>query len=314
MILLAGIPTEPPVYLAIEAAQECGIPYVVFNQRQAHLYQLSLKIRDNVFKARLNIDGTDHELEQMQGAYVRLMDQHALPELNSKTFERISDSGAYKLNLVHRQFSQWMNITGIRILNPPGAMLSNMSKPYQAQMITPCGFYTPATCITNSAEAVLKFKKEKQNIIYKSTSAARSIVKELEGTAMGDLQKIRYLPTQFQEKLQGENIRVHVVGDVLFATAIHSNIVDYRYAEQEDGVTELSPTVLPVAVEKKCFNLAKQLQLPFCGIDLFRTNKGEYYCFEVNPSPGYSYYEKSTGQKISHAIVNYLAWGTAKKI
>jgi hypothetical protein len=30
-------------------------------------------------------------------------------------------------------------------------------------------------------------------------------------------------------------------------------------------------------------------------------------CFEVNPSPGFSYYEGHTGQPISAAIARYLA-------
>ena len=312
MILIAGIPTEPPVQLAIESAQEEGIPYVVFNQRQAHHYQLSLKIMNNKFIGKVHIDGVNYELEKFKGAYVRMMDHRSLPELSQKMFCRISDLSIEKLDLIHRQFLQWMNITNIRILNAPGSMLSNISKPYQAQLITHFGFFTPVTCISNSVEAVLRFKKEKQHIIYKSISSIRSIVQELQEDSVEHLKNIRYLPTQFQEKLQGENIRVHVVGDILFATAIKTSTVDYRYAGLEDGFTELVEKKLPLTIEKKCFNLAKELHLPFCGIDLFLTDTGEYYCFEVNPSPGYSYYQMNTEQKISSAIVKWLEFGTAK--
>ena len=38
-----------------------------------------------------------------------------------------------------------------------------------------------------------------------------------------------------------------------------------------------------------------------------RTSRGEYYCFEVNPSPAYSYFEEETSQPISRAVVDYLA-------
>jgi len=123
---------------------------------------------------------------------------------------------------------------------------------------------------------------------------------------------VKYLPTQFQKKLRGHNIRVHVVGDVLFATKAESEVVDYRYARREEKEVKLTSFKLPSIVQKNCFRLAKELNLMFCGIDLFLTSRGEYYCFEVNPSPGYSYYQQQAGQNIADAIVKWLEYGTAK--
>jgi hypothetical protein len=34
------------------------------------------------------------------------------------------------------------------------------------------------------------------------------------------------------------------------------------------------------------------------------------FCFEVNPSPGYSYFEANTGQPIARAVARYLAGKT----
>jgi len=48
--------------------------------------------------------------------------------------------------------------------------------------------------------------------------------------------------------------------------------------------------------------------LGFAGIDLRRTPDGELICFEVNPSPAFSYYEAQTGQPIAEALAAYLAW------
>jgi glutathione synthase/RimK-type ligase-like ATP-grasp enzyme len=98
----------------------------------------------------------------------------------------------------------------------------------------------------------------------------------------------------------------------LFATEIRSEAIDYRYASHEDQDVEMVPIELPPTIEARCFALAKQLNLPLCGIDLKLTPQGEYYCFEVNPSPGYSYFQENSGQNIAQAIVNYLAFGTAR--
>jgi hypothetical protein len=32
----------------------------------------------------------------------------------------------------------------------------------------------------------------------------------------------------------------------------------------------------------------------------------EYYCFEINPSPGFIFYERMTGQPISEAVAHIL--------
>jgi hypothetical protein len=37
------------------------------------------------------------------------------------------------------------------------------------------------------------------------------------------------------------------------------------------------------------------------------TPDDEVYCFEVNPSPAFSYYEGNTGQPISRAVARHLA-------
>jgi glutathione synthase/RimK-type ligase-like ATP-grasp enzyme len=49
------------------------------------------------------------------------------------------------------------------------------------------------------------------------------------------------------------------------------------------------------------------LGLAFSGIDLRIAPDRSVYCFEVNPSPVYSYYESHTGQAISLALARYVA-------
>jgi len=38
------------------------------------------------------------------------------------------------------------------------------------------------------------------------------------------------------------------------------------------------------------------------GVDLRRTPDDQYYCFEINPSPGFIFYERAAGQPISEAV------------
>ena len=157
-----------------------------------------------------------------------------------------------------------------------------------------------------------QFQQQYKPQIFKSISSVRSIVREFTTADEKLLDKIQYLPTQFQQKLEGMNIRVHVVGDVLFATKIETEVTDYRYARRENKTASLTAYKLPKKIEECCFQLSKDLDLTLCGIDLFQTSENEYYCFEVNPSPGYSYFQHNTGQDISGAIAKWLYRGTAK--
>jgi glutathione synthase/RimK-type ligase-like ATP-grasp enzyme len=56
-----------------------------------------------------------------------------------------------------------------------------------------------------------------------------------------------------------------------------------------------------------CVSLSSSLDLPVSGIDLKITPDNQVYCFEINPSPAFSYYEYETGQPIAENIAKYLA-------
>ncbi|HEY3477005.1 MAG TPA: hypothetical protein VGK56_20470, partial [Anaerolineales bacterium] len=121
------------------------------------------------------------------------------------------------------------------------------------------------------------------------------------------LQHIRWCPTQFQVYVEGTNVRVHVVGTKVFATMIVTEATDYRYASQSGSHTELRTVELDDDLAERCVRLAHALKLPFAGIDLKITPDDQVYCFEVNPSPGFSYYEHHTQQPIAQAVALFLA-------
>jgi len=193
------------------------------------------------------------------------------------------------------------------VANKPAPMASNNSKPYQAQIIRKFGLQIPDTTITNDAEEAAAFISKYNSAIYKSISGTRSIVKHIDENALKRLNKILYCPVQFQECVTGTNVRVHVVNETAIATKINSDAVDYRYAHAENKHAELESFTLNPLIADKCIQLSKALELSFTGIDLMLTDDGRTICFEVNPSPGYSYYEANTGQLISHALAYYLS-------
>lgn len=311
MILFCGIPTEPPLRLAIEAAEEAGTPHLVFNQREAHFCDLSFDLKGGSVSGRLRHRETDYPLEDFAGVYTRLTDWKTLPENRPVRGAAPDAAQVGRSRVVHEALAEWLELAECPVLNRVRAMASNASKPYQAQLIAREGLLVPPTLVTNDPAEALRFAREHGRVIYKSVSSVRSIVRELTPSDHGRLERLRDLPTQFQALIPGTNVRVHVVGGEVFASRIETESVDYRYATRDGEDLRMLPAELPPEVRLKCVRLSEALDLPLCGIDLKVTPGGEWYCFEVNPSPAYSYYEENTGQPISRAVVAHLARGRA---
>ncbi|HEU4434264.1 MAG TPA: hypothetical protein VFR51_12860 [Pyrinomonadaceae bacterium] len=305
MILLCGIPTETPFALVREALDYNGARYVVLNQRKFSTMKMSLEISGGKPSGKLQLNGDSYSIDEFTGVFTRLMDYHHLPELKDEPV----DSPQLKFcgNLFDT-LTRWAEISTARVVNRVAPMGSNFSKPFQAQLIKRYGFEVPETLITNDPDLVRAFRARHGRVIYKSISGVRSIVQTLSDDDMTRIDNIRWCPTQFQAFVEGTNVRVHTVGEKVFATAIKTHATDYRYAHRQSGDhAALRPVDLSDDLAEMCVNLSTGLGLAFAGIDLKITPENYVYCFEVNPSPAFSYYESQTGQPISRAVADYLS-------
>lgn len=307
MILLCGIPSESPMALVREQLDEIGARYVFFNQRQFALAGVDFEIAAGQLSGRLRLNGDSYPLEEFSAVFPRMMDDRFLPELEGEAQDSAKRRACRAL---HDTLMRWTEITPARVVNRAAAMGSNFSKPYQAQLIRRYGFEIPATLITNDPELALAFRERHRRVIYKSISGVRSIVHTLEDKDARRLNLIRLCPTQFQEFVEGTNVRVHTIGQKVFPTAINTDATDYRYAHRQTGdAANLREVEIADWLAERCLNLARGLGLAFAGIDLKVTPDQRVFCFEVNPSPAFSYYESHTGQPIARAVAEYLAGG-----
>jgi glutathione synthase/RimK-type ligase-like ATP-grasp enzyme len=277
----------------------------MFNQRKFDDYRMSYDIVDGQIGGLLELDDIGHRLDSIGGVFERLMDDRLLPELRAED----SDSPrARRCRALHETLIRWSEVAPALVMNRAGPSATNMSKPFQAQRILGHGFLVPDTLITTDPELVIDFRSKHRRLIYKSISGVRSIVHELVDDDLDRLDRIRWCPTQFQQMVEGTELRVHVVVEEVYAAAIESDAVDYRYAADQVGRSaRLRKVALSDNLAGKCVDLARDLGLALAGIDLKVTGEGEVYCFEVNPSPAYSYFEAHTGLPIADAIAGQLA-------
>lgn len=305
MILLLGVPTEAPIIAVARGLRDENVSYVLFNQRSALNTEMSLHLRSGFVEGSLSIEGRRFDLNAFTGVYARLTDFSVLPEVERL---RADDQERVRVHRLYESLYLWLDHTAGRVVNRPSATLSNGSKPYQAQLIESAGLATPPTLITNDPRSVRAFAAKHGKIIYKSISGVRSIVQQFDKSAASRLERIGWCPTQFQAFIPGDDVRVHVIGRQVFATAIRSACTDYRYASRQGAdPAELSAMDLDPETSETCRRLAVALGLAFAGIDLKITPNGKVYCFEVNPCPAFTYYEDNTGQPIARAVARWLA-------
>jgi hypothetical protein len=304
VILLCGVPSEQPLALVQQRLHELEAPFVVLDQRNVDDTDLEFKVSDSGVTGELNIGSSRYALEEFSGVYTRLMaSDSGMPA----DISEVDAPRQLHCHSVYDTLLAWIEISPAKIVNRCSAMGSNFSKPYQTQLIQAQGFNIPETLITNDPDLVREFWRKHKQVIYKSISSVRSIVHILREEDLERLEYILWCPTQFQAFIDGTNVRVHTIGQSVYASAIVTDAIDYRYAYRQRSNIEMHGIDLPRDVAERCVRLAATLELPFAGIDLIVTAQNAVYCLEVNPSPAYSYYERQTGQPISRTLALYLS-------
>jgi len=126
----------------------------------------------------------------------------------------------------------------------------------------------------------------------------------MEARDLSRLDSLRWSPVLFQHRIEGPDIRIHVVDSRVFAEQIVAPVVDYRNAR---GKNLYAPAFVPPRISAACLQIAEGANQPLMGIDFKIEEKtGEWYFLEANSMPCYQAYDKRADGKISEAISDYL--------
>jgi glutathione synthase/RimK-type ligase-like ATP-grasp enzyme len=304
VILLWGLPGDSPLRAVREALRRHQHDGVVFlSQHDVLQTDLDLTVGSSI-DGRLRARGRTVKFGSIHAAYLRPYDTRRILDLAGTD---PTDPAWFRAIATDDMLLSWADITPALAVNRPKAMAPNGSKPYQAAWIRTHGFRVPATLLTTHPAAVLEFRDQYHRVVYKSISGVRSIVSRLADADLERLDDVMWCPTQFQEFILGTDYRVHVVGGRVFACRVTSNADDYRYGARSGSNPTIEACHLPADVEERCVALSRDMGLTVSGLDLRQTPEGAWYCFEVNPSPGFTYFEDATGQAIADAIADLLA-------
>lgn len=213
--------------------------------------------------------------------------------------------------------SLWNALEG-RWLNSPFAILRAEDKPRQLSEALKIGFAIPETLVTNAFESAHAFvavggaigKPLRHALVERGPTGEVLFTSRLAALETDDRAAVAAAPVIYQREIaKACDLRVTVIGDRLFATAIHSQSdqeteVDWRRGSRVDLPHEV--VELPADVAARCLALTHALDLRYGAIDLIRDSAGKYWFLEINPNGQWAWIERRTGAPLSAAIVDTL--------
>lgn len=213
----------------------------------------------------------------------------------------------------HEAFAGALALLQTTWVNPPHIDERAHHKPLQLATAVRVGLSVPRTLITNDPDEAHRFiaKVGPTHTIYKTFLATEEHWREtrvLREEELEMLESVRLAPVIFQERIAAEaDIRVTIVGDEMFATAIRADLhgysVDYR---MDMEAATFMPTNLPTHIAEQLRALMQSLGIIYGAADLLRTAEGEYVFLEVNPAGEWRFVEERSAQPITAAMADLL--------
>ena len=174
----------------------------------------------------------------------------------------------------------------------PSGQSTNWCKPYHAfslaSKVNKISF--PSTRLTNG-------NLLQDGVVIKNCSALPSYVFSSDEVEF-DLSKSSHIR---QQKVDGLEVRVHVVDDECFSALIVASALDYR----RSGEFDIRECEIDADVSDELQRLSRFEGLRFAGIDMI-FDGCRAYLIEINPMPGYHTFDVARGNPISMALYSAL--------
>jgi glutathione synthase/RimK-type ligase-like ATP-grasp enzyme len=255
------------------------------------------------------LNGIDIDLANVRAVWYRRPQPFVLSPGLSRPSHR-----QFAYNESHEAIAGLWQMLDVFWMNHPTRDEVAARKAYQLSVARSCGLEIPPTLISNDPSEVRRFLAERgsKDTIYKAFSATQQEWREtrlVRDEELAVLDQVRHAPVIFQEYVPARfDVRVTVVGDRIFAAAIHSQdtqyLVDFRI---DMNRAKVEPHDLPTDVATRLAEFMQRLGLVYGAIDMRLTPDGRYVFLEVNPAGQWLFIEGRTGQRISAAVAETLA-------
>lgn len=279
-IAIFGKPDDPQSLAAAEAVQAEGgsaaVVPVALEERQAPEVAFG--------RGGLRWGGVD--FSSVESMYIRAMAPNTLPFLPPVL--NATSQSEWRTRYVREQeyqsfaysFFEELRAQGKLVVNPFTAYTHHNAKAQFYERLRAEGFDVPRTLTTNAPEQARAFARAVGEVVIKPGLGVGS-TRKLRADQLEGLEACARCPVMLQEFIQGQILRLHVVGGtVVLALKILGEAIDSR---TETRGFEYYP--LPEAQAQQVVRANQALGLHFAAWDAFATPDGRLVLLDCNPGP-----------------------------
>ncbi len=294
-ILIIGYETEVTIQHFVYFLQENSAEFEVLNLAKIKDAK-RVVIEEMENNLIITIDHKTYNLDEYKSFYAR----YYYYQLENKFLCEC-------LSKVLNALNAYLNNTKSLVINRPLGGKTNDCKLYHLILLKKSGFNIPSSFIFGSKCHAEKIIETKNNWISKGCSGTRTIVEVVEDDLYSSLHKLEFCPSQFQKRIVGSDVRLHVVGKEFIGLKIDSKVVDYRYASRQGFKNKFKIISIPESIKESCLNFCNKEKLLFSGFD-FKIDKksNDWFVLEANPMPGYEFFDKKVNGAISEKLLDLL--------
>jgi glutathione synthase/RimK-type ligase-like ATP-grasp enzyme len=309
MILIVSSPADPHAAAVLAALDARGAEARILDLSRFPAHgALSMRFGDGARERRLTVDGADIALDAVRAVWWRRPQPYGLDPAIADPETR-----TFTVHEVHEAIEGlWLTLDATWV-NDPANDTKAGRKLWQLDVARACGLAVPRTLVTSDPQAARAFVADhgEGRTIYKPFQGNERLWREtrvLRAEELGQLDAVRHAPVIFQEYVEGDDLRVTIVGDRIFPAWIRPKPGAYAAdMRMELGEAAIEPCVLPDAVETGVRRLMARLGLVYGAVDLKRRTDGGHVFLEVNPAGQWLFVEDQTGQPVAAALADALA-------
>ena len=301
--------------------KERGIPFVRLNTEDyGQAFQVSMSLTGECASYEIEfLDGRSVAENDIQAVYFR---QPVSPDVSVDLPESDRVFARREANELLR--SLWRLIDRGKWLNHPQKLWLASNKVEQLTVAQRLGFKIPATCVSASEPTVRRFietcegsvicKAVKHGFLRQGRTVQVATTQRVGPEFLDTFRDYAPVPMIFQQEVTKTfDVRVTVVGDNVFATAIHSQehpetVVDWRVWDVLDFDLRHEAIRLPSCLDELCRRITRHYDLKYAAIDLIKADRGDYVFLELNPNGQWAWIEQKAGHPIRDALIDCLGF------
>lgn len=287
------------IYLQKELEHQ-GAQVVILDNTPDHPYPLTFCEGESDYKG---LDLSNTKVYFLRALFL------PTPAFDASTIqEQMKEEGYLAYAAERERYAAWLSwlksapYHGRLIVNPVDTLLIHFAKPYHLECLRAAGVPVPETLVTSNPEKVLAFSKNR-DVVYKPVAggAMCRLFKE-EDQIPERLESLWTAPVQFQEYIEGQDVRVFVLDHRVIASFIVAGEgIDYR-----EGTNKLEPYEVTPQIAELCIKACSALGLIFSGVDLKLRPDGSVVCIECNPSPMFEGFDQVAPVSIVSQLASWL--------